>query len=207
MAQGLKNSEPGAEALRNAGGHLIRGIFAYLALTPAIFCFGLLLLITFIISLQGFQQETAGIVEMILASLANLAKHYPLLKSFVPDFSGVISDSGIIEINNSNLQSVIFKLYGLMALPFVLLGLVTDVIRGPRPPRALAKKIKILALATLAVIVILFANLLFGSGSWGGSVLVWSLMFTIGPGLVFLISSLSLYLHHIILTTSLETSV
>jgi hypothetical protein len=64
----------------------------------------------------------------------------------------------------------------------------------------------ILALSTLAVIVILFANLLFGSGSWGGNVVAWSLMFTIGPGLVFLISSLSLYLHHIILTTRLETS-
>ena len=204
MIQGQNKNETDADLVRNTASVQIRGFFAYLALTPAIFCFGLLLLITFAISLQGFQQETTDIVEMIFAWLSNLAKHYPLLKSVVPDFSGIVSDSGIIEINNSKLQSVIFKLYGLVALPFALLGLVKDVIRGPRPLRRMAKKIKILGLATLAVIATLFINLLFGSGVWSGGILTWSLMFTIGPGIVFLISALSLYLQHSILSLNLE---
>ena len=92
-----------------------------------------------------------------------------------------------------------------MAVPVVILGLLLDLVRGPRPPHPLSRKIKILGLATLAVIAALFVNFLFGSEIWAGSILGWSLMFTLGPGVVYLISVVSLSLHHFICSLSLET--
>lgn len=199
--------ESGAELVRNIVTSHLRGFFAWLALTPAIFCWGLLLLIAFVITWQGFQQQTDFVLDAAMAVFSKLNELFPLLKSLTPDLSVLIGDSGVIEINNHNLGEVIFRLYGWVALPVVVLGLLKDVVKGPGTPRPLAWKIKIMGYATLAIIALLFLNILIGSGVWSGSFLTWSLMFTIGPCLVFLISAISLSLHHFIASQRFEADI
>lgn len=186
-------------------GNLVRGLFAYLALTPVVFCWGLLLIVLLVITLASFETQTSDSISAVFSVLAALTERFPFLERFALE-SPAVSDSGMIEINNSNLSDVIFGLYRYIALPFVVLGMLLDMVRGPRPPRSLSRQIKILSWVTLAVIAALFANFLFGSELWSGSALTWSLMFTIGPGIVWLISAVSLALHHFIASLDLEST-
>ena len=178
----------------NVIGNMVRGFVAYLVLTPMIFCWGLLLIILLIITWVSFEQS-ADAVAAIFSALSGLTERIPFLERFALDSSAWL-DSGVIEINNSKLSDVIFGLYGYVAMPVVIFGVLLDLVRGPRPPRSLKRKIKILTLATLAVIAVFFINILLGNETWGGDFMVWSLMFTIGPGIVWIISVVSLSLHH-----------
>ncbi len=175
-------------------GNMVRGLFAYFALTPMIFCWGLLLIILLTITMVSFESTADG-VAAVFALLSGLTERFPFLERFALDTSAWL-DSGVIEINNSKLSDVIFGLYGYVAMPVVIFGVLLDLVRGPRPPRSLKRKIKILTLATLAVIAVFFINILLGNETWGGDFMVWSLMFTIGPGIVWIISVVSLSLHH-----------
>lgn len=189
------NNNDKSDALKsNVIGNMVRGFVAYLVLTPVIFCWGLLLIILLTITMVSFEQ-TADAGAAIFSVLTGLAERFPFLERFALDTSAWL-DSGVIEINNSNLHDVIFSLYGYVAMPFVLLGVLLDLVRGPRPPRSLKRKLKILSLSTLAVIAVFFINILLGNETWGGDFMVWSLMFTIGPGIVWIISVVSLSLHH-----------
>ena len=192
------NHDKNAVLRSNVIGNMVRGLFAYFALTPMIFCWGFLLIILVIITMVSFEQ-TADVVAAVFALLSGLTERFPFLERFALNSSAWL-DSGVIEINNSNLQEVIFGLYGYVALPVVLLGVLLDLVRGPRPPRSLKRKIKILTLATLTVIAVFFINILLGNETWGGDILVWSMMFTIGPGIVWIISVISISLHHSIST-------
>ncbi len=193
-----------ADLIGKSAGILIRGFFAYLALTPVIFCWGLLLIVLFAITLVSFQEQTSDAMAAIFGVFTELTARFPVLERFAPD-SSAVSNAGVIEINNSNLSDVIFGLYGFVAVPFVILGMLLDLMRIPRPPRPLSRKIKILSLATLTVIAGLFVNFLFGSETWMGSAMTWLLMFTIGPGIVWGISAVSLSLNHFISTLEIET--
>jgi len=189
-----RNHDKNAVLRSNVIGNMVRGLFAYFALTPMIFCWGLLLIILVIITMVSFEQTADG-VAAVFALLPGLTERFPFLERFALDSSAWL-DSGVIEINDSKLSDVIFGLYGYVAIPFVLLGVLLDLVRGPRPPRSLKRKIKILSLSTLAVIAVFFINILLGNETWGGDFMVWSLMFTIGPGIVWIISAVSLSLHH-----------
>ena len=178
----------------NVIGNIVRGLVAYFMLTPMIFCWGLLLIILVVITMVSFEQTADG-VAAVFTLLSGLTERFPFLERFALDSSAWL-DSGVIEINNSNLSDVIFGLYGYVALPFVLLGVLLDLVRGPRPPRSLKRKIKILTLATLAVIAVFFINILLGNETWGGDFMVWLLMFSIGPGIVWIISVISITIHH-----------
>jgi len=186
-------------------GNLIKGFFAYLALTPVIFCWGLLLIVLSVITYVSFETQAGDAIDAVFAVLTELTTRFPYLERFALD-SPAMNETGVIEINNNNLFDVIFGLYKYIALPFVILGVLLDLVRGPRPPRSLSWKIKMLGLATLAVIAGFFVNFLFGSEVWSGSVLSWSLMFTIGPGIVWLISVVSLTLHHFIASLEPESN-
>ncbi len=188
------NHGKNAALKNNVIGNMVRGLFAYFALTPMIFCWGLLLIILLIITMVSFEQTADG-VAAVFALLSGLTERFPFLEHFALDSSAWL-DSGVIEINDSKLSDVIFGLYGYVAIPFVLLGVLLDLVRGPRPPRSLKRKIKILSLSTLAVIAVFFINILLGNETWGGDFMVWLLMFTIGPGIVWIISVVSLSLHH-----------
>lgn len=206
MTQDRNKRDAGADLFRKPAENLVRGFLAYLALTPVIFCWGLLLIVLFIITLASFEMQTTSALTAVFDVLTDLTARFPFLERFALD-SPVIDESGVIEINNSNLGNVIIGLYGYMAAPFVILGMLLDLVRGPRPPRALSRKIKIMGLATLAAIAALFTNFLFGSEIWAGSILGWSLMFTLGPGMVYVISIMSLSLHHFISSLRYETGV
>ena len=85
--------------------------FAYVALTPVIFCWGLMLIVLFIITLASFEDQTTDVLAAVFNVLADLTARFPFLERFALD-SPMVTDSGIIEINNSNLADVIFGLYG-----------------------------------------------------------------------------------------------
>ena len=97
------------------GGILMRGFFAYLALTPVIICWGVLLIIVFIITLVSFTQASDA-VAAIFGVLSDLSTRFPFLERFALGYPAV-KDSGVIEINNSNLTAVIFGLYGWVPCP------------------------------------------------------------------------------------------
>jgi len=101
---------------RKVGGILMRGLFAYLALTPVIICWGVLLIIVVIITLVSFTQASDAMAA-IFGVLADLSTRFPFLERFALG-SPAVKDSGVIEINNSNLTDVIFGLYGWVAMPF-----------------------------------------------------------------------------------------
>ena len=96
----------------------MRGLFAYLALTPVIICWGVLLIIVVIITLVSFTQASDAMAA-IFGVLADLSTRFPFLERFALG-SPAVKDSGVIEINNSNLTDVIFGLYGWVAMPFPL---------------------------------------------------------------------------------------
>jgi hypothetical protein len=183
-----------ATRIEKSIGQFLPGFLAYLALTPMIFSWGLLLIILYVITLVSFEQ-TADAVDAIFSLLTDLTARFPFLERFAPT-SPAVSESGIIEINNSNLREVIFDLYGYVAVLFVMLGLLLELVRGPRPPRSLKQKIKMVSLATLAVIAVFITNILFGGETWQGNITAWVLMFTIGPGIVLIVSIVSLTFQH-----------
>ena len=84
------------------GGILMRGLFAYLALTPVIICWGVLLIIVFIITLVSFTQASDA-VAAIFGVLSDLSTRFQFLERFALGSPG-LKDSGVIEINNSNLK-------------------------------------------------------------------------------------------------------
>jgi hypothetical protein len=192
-----------AKETRSAGSlifaTLLRSFVAYLSLTPVIFCWGLLLIVLFVITLASFEAQTGDAIAAVSGVMSDLTARIPFLERLALD-SPAVSEPGVIEINNENLSDVIFGLYGYVATPFVLLGILLDFLRGARPPRPLSKRIKILNLATLAVIAAFFVNFLLGSEIWTGSAWMWSTMFIIGPGIVWLVSLVSLTVHHFVST-------
>jgi hypothetical protein len=194
MTQNPVKRSPDTSLASHIGGIVLRGFFAYLALTPVIISWGVLLIIVFIITMVSFTVAEDAMAA-IFGVLSDLTTRFPFLERFALD-SPAMSDSGVIEINNGNLTDVIFGFYGWVAMPFVVLGLLLDVFRGPGKPRPLSQKIKFLSVATLVVIAVLFMNFLLGSDIWAGSALAWSLMFTFGPGIVWVISAVSLAVHH-----------
>ena len=189
-----RNHNKNAALKSNVIGNMVRGLVAYFMLTPMVFCWGLLLIILVTITMVSFEQ-TADATAAVITLLSGLAERFPFLERFALDSSAWL-DSGVIEIHDSKLSDVIFGLYGYVAMPFILLGVLFDLVRGPRPSRSLKRKIKILNLSTLAVIAIFIVNILLGNETWGGDFMGWLLMFTIGPGIVWIISVVSLALHH-----------
>jgi hypothetical protein len=189
-----RNHNKNAALKSNVIGNMVRGLVAYFMLTPMVFCWGLLLIILVTITMVSFEQ-TADATAAVITLLSGLAERFPFLERFALDSSAWL-DSGVIEIHDSKLSDVIFGLYGYVAMPFILLGVLFDLVRGPRPSRSLKRKIKILNLSTLAVIAIFIVNILLGNETWGGDFMGWLLMFTIGPGIIWIISVVSLALHH-----------
>ena len=135
MSQTVTQHDKNLDPAKNLIGNLLRGVFAYLALTPMIFCWGLLLIILIVITLVSFEQAAYG-VAAIFVLLAELTERLPFLERFAFN-TPASAEAGVIDINNSNLREVIFGLYGYVAMLFVLLGVLLDLVRGPRQPRPL----------------------------------------------------------------------
>ena len=192
-----------AALIRMASGNLLRGFFAHLVLTPMILAWGILLLILFAITLVSFQEQSVDVIAATVGVFGRLLDFFPFLESYAKAFLPT-DETGAIRITGNNLDDVIFGFYGLLAVPFVILGTVLAFFRGPRPTRSLSLKMKILGVVTVVAIAAFFANFLFGSEVWNGSVLGWTLMFTLGPGMVFGVSAVSLLLHHFISSLRFE---
>jgi len=135
MSQTVTQHDKNLDPAKNLIGNLLRGVFAYLALTPMIFFWGLLLIILIVITLVSFEQAAYG-VAAIFVLLAELTERLPFLERFAFN-TPASAEAGVIDINNSNLREVIFGLYGYVAMLFVLLGVLLDLVRGPRQPRPL----------------------------------------------------------------------
>jgi hypothetical protein len=194
-----------AELIRKASGNLIRGFFGYLVLTPMIFSWGVLLLILLAITLVSFQQQTIGVITVMMEIFGKILDFIPFLDSYAKAFLPT-DETGAIRITGDNLDDVIFGVYGLIAVPFVIVGTLLEFFRGGRPPRPLSRKMKILAVLTGLTIAVFFASFLFGSETFNGGPLGWVLMFTLGPGVVFGVSAVSLFLHHIITSSAIGDS-
>ncbi len=70
-----------ATTIEKSIGKFLPGFLAYLALTPMIFCWGLLLIILSVITLVSFEQA-ADAVDAIFRLLTELTARFPFLERF-----------------------------------------------------------------------------------------------------------------------------
>jgi hypothetical protein len=186
-----------AALIRNSLFNLGRALFSWWVLTPVVYVWGIVLLTTLVITFVNFESQTTSLMETIYIWGADLTARYPFLQRFELE-SSAIEDPRVISGNGGNLKAVIFETYAWVALPFIVIGMLLDLVRGPRPPRPLRRKLFIAFLVTLALVAVWFANFLFGSEIWNGSSLGWSFMFLLFGFLLFGFSTVMLSIHHVI---------
>jgi len=177
--------------------NLIRGFVGWFVLSPMIFSWGLLIFVLFVITFINFQDETIDLVSFFWESVANLVEKYPYLDHLAVAEPSSNKEGGI-DLGGEDFKNYIFRIYAILAIPLALLGSLIDLIRGSTRPHPIHNKLKYLGAATLLAIVVFFVNFIFGSQAYHGSVIVWGLIFIMGPGIVFVVSLCSLYLSHIV---------
>ena len=177
--------------------NLIRGFVGWLVLSPMIYSWGLLIFVLFVITFVNFQDGTVELLSFIGKTVSGLVEKYPYLKHLAIAEPSSNKEGGI-DLGGEDFEGYIFKVYAILTIPLALLGSLVDLIRGSTRPRPMRSKMKFLGVATLLAIVVFFANFIFGSQTYHGSTIGWSLIFLMGPGIVFVISLSSLYLSYIV---------
>lgn len=101
---------------------------------------------------------------------------------------------GPVEFGLSDLTPFIMKAWGVIALAAWLLSLLRNLVFGPRPPRTLAQKIRIMIMAVLAGWALLFVAYFFGRSAYEGSFFGWFALFSGVAVIVTFISAITLIL-------------
>ncbi len=177
--------------------NLIRGFVDWFVLSPMIYSWGLLIFTLFVITFVNFQDGTVELLSVIGNTYSELVEKYPYLERLAI-IEPSANENGGVDLGGDEFKSYIFKIYVILTIPLAMLGALIDFIRGSTVPRPMSGKLKFLGTVTLVAIMVLYANYIFGSETYHGSAILWGVMFIVGPGIVFLISSCSLFLSHII---------
>ncbi|MEA1888704.1 MAG: hypothetical protein U9N50_02830 [Pseudomonadota bacterium] len=179
--------------------NLVRGFVSWIVLSPMIYSWGLLIFVLFVITFINFQDGTVELFSFIGKTVSELVEKYPYLERLAIAEPSSNKEAGI-DLGGEDFENYIFKVYAILTIPLALLGSLINLIRGPTLPPPVNNKLKFLGAATLLAIVVFFANFIFGSQTYHGSIFVWSLIFIMGPGIVFVISLSSLFLSRIVMS-------
>lgn len=98
------------------------------------------------------------------------------------------STNEAVEFDGSDIIPWIMRAWGIIALAAWVLSLLRGLIFGPRPPRTMARKRRILYIAVLVGWVLLFVAYFFGNTAYQGGFLQWFVMFTVFAVVVTLVS-------------------
>ena len=177
--------------------NLIRGFVDWFVLSPMIYSWGLLVFTLFVITFVNFQDGTVELLSFIAKTYSELVEKYPYLERLAITEPSANENEGI-DLGGDEFKNYIFKIYVILTIPLAMLGALIDLIRGSTLPRPMSGKLKFLGTATLVAIMILYANYILGSETYHGSAILWGVIFIVGPSMVFLISSCSLFLSHTI---------
>ena len=96
------------------------------------------------------------------------------------------------EFDISALFRLIMKIWGIVALAAWLLSILRGMVFGPRPPRTLGQKLKLMFLAVLGGWGVLFLTAMFGSTTFEGGVSGWVVWFSVLAVIVTIVSVVTL---------------
>lgn len=160
-------------------------------LVPMVFAWFFLIATVLVMAAVNFQ----GDIDRALARAE--ARYEPLIESwFGPLEPDPETTAEPLQITWADVRGWILMAWGGLALAGYLLGALRAGLFGPRPPRGLGHKLGIAGAAAALASALLFLIWLFGNQTYHGSPWGWIAMFTLGPGLVWLISVYSLSVSH-----------
>ena len=96
------------------------------------------------------------------------------------------------EFDISALFQLIMKVWAIVALVAWLLSILRGMVFGPRPPRTLGQKLKLMLLAVIGGWAILFLTAMFGSTKFEGGVSGWIVWFSVLALIVTIVSVVTL---------------
>ena len=99
-----------------------------------------------------------------------------------------------VEFGLADVMPWIMKAWGIIALVAWLASLLRSLVFGPRPPRKLAQKLRIMSIAVLIGWVLLFVAYFFGNTTYQGSFFGWFALFTSAALVVAAVSAVTLML-------------
>ena len=96
------------------------------------------------------------------------------------------------EFDISALFRLIMTVWGVVALVAWLLSILRGMVFGPRPPRPLGEKLKLMVLAVIGGWAILFLTAMFGSTKFEGGFFSWVVWFSVLAVIVTIVSAVTL---------------
>jgi len=97
-----------------------------------------------------------------------------------------------VEFDLGDVMPWIMKAWGIIALVAWLFSLLRNLVFGPRPPRSLAQKLRIVIVCVLAGWALLFVAYFFGTTTYQGSFFGWFAFFTGMAAIVMVVSAVVL---------------
>ena len=97
-----------------------------------------------------------------------------------------------VEFGLADVMPWIMKAWAVIALAAWLLSLLRSLVFGPRPPRTLAQKMRIMVIAVLIGWALLFVAYFFGNTTYQGSFFGWFALFTGSALIVTVVSAITL---------------
>lgn len=96
------------------------------------------------------------------------------------------------EFDISALFRLIMKIWGVVALVAWLLSILRGLVFGPRPPRTVGQKLKLMLVAVIGGWTVLFLTAMFGSTTFEGGVSNWVVWFSVLAVIVTVVSVFTL---------------
>ena len=174
--------------------HLLRDIFRWMVLSPAVFAWCLTLFATVIMMMVSFQDQAVTLMGFI----GELVERYPVLQYFAVEFQDT-DPGGKVDLGSQEFEHFLLAVYAKLTLPFVIVGTLFDFFRGgKRRSAGYRSKVRKAAYVALFLMVCWLIMFLFSSDpalQYSGVVL--GIAF-IMPGIAFAISSACLLISHVI---------
>ncbi|QKK02828.1 MAG: hypothetical protein HND55_09320 [Pseudomonadota bacterium] len=120
-----------------------------------------------------------------------------------PESEGRVRDAGeahqeALQLGLEDVMPWILKAWGIIALAAWLLSLLRSLVFGPRPPRTLPEKLRVLFIAVAAGWILLWVAYFFGHTTYHGSIAGWFALFTGVAILVGAVSAITLMISEVL---------
>jgi len=174
---------------------LLIGYFRWTQLFPMIaaWAIGAGLLILFVITAD--EEATGQVIE----SVGQRVEAVPVLaQALGSTFDYVFSEEEADKHPFEAFKSVVLKVWGIVSLVFMMLAWLLDLLFGPFKPWTLKKKLKVTLVACLVLEASYFACFLANPDDFNGPISIMVLNFLVWGVAVFLISTWSLTISHML---------